>query len=134
MSWFKNLKKWQRGGLIGCATGLLFAVIILLSPQGISRPDWWELGQWLFNFHMVLFFPAILLTFMMNIFESQAGYNFILYGGSATIVVLYGGFGATVGRVQQLSNPVWKWLLTALLALLLLGFYVMHYVFYHATF
>jgi uncharacterized integral membrane protein len=32
-----------------------------------------------------------------------------------------------IGKIQQMANDHWRWLLTALLALLLLVFYVMNY-------
>jgi len=110
MRWFKNLKKWQQGGLIGSAVGLLFTSIMALSiVLGILLDSWRvsNVGSWIIELHAFLFaiFYHMLPLFLV------------------AIVVCYGGFGAIVGRVQQMANPVWKWLLTGLLALFLLFFY-----------
>ena len=122
--WFKNLKKWQKGGLIGCAVGILFAVIIILSPSKDS------LGEWITDFHYIFF---ILLHVMVYKYLGSGimydyGANIIEYGGSLTIVIFYGGLGALWGRIQQNTKFFWKWPLTVLLALFLLLFYVLHTV------
>ena len=119
--WLKNLKKWQKGGLIGCAGGVLFAVIIILSPTEDS------LGEWLTNFHEIFFVILHVITYMLS---SRVMYDYgaliVEYGGLLAIVILYGGLGAIWGKSQQINSPFWKWLITALLALFLLLFYVLH--------
>jgi len=121
VSWFKNLKKWQKGGLIGCAVGLLLAAIIILSPYG--NP----VGEWIDNFHVAIFFLAFLLSGIFQSFETGSGYV-AEYIGLAATVIFYGGLGALFGRVQQMATPIWKWLLTALLVLLLLFFYASYFI------
>ena len=122
MRWFKNLKKWQKGGLIGCAVGILLTVIILLSPHQDS------LGEWIEHFHGVFFWLSFGLALSWVGEGSRYGAVIVDYGGLAAIVIFYGVLGMLLGRVQQMTNPIWKWLLTALLALFLLGFYVMHVI------
>jgi len=111
--WFKNLKKWQKGGLIGLGVGVILAVIIILSPH--------TLGEWVANFHVV--FLLIIWTWGVGQHESSLAMAIVEYGGSAAIVIFYGGLGALFGRFQQMASPTWKWSLTALLALFLLFFY-----------
>ena len=120
--WYRSLKKWQKGGLIGCAVGVLFAVIIIISPHRDS------LGEWITDFHEIFF---VLLHVMVYKYLGSGimydyGADIIEYGGSAAIVILYGGFGALWGRIQQGTSTFWKWSLTALLAFFLLLFYVLH--------
>lgn len=120
--WFKNLKKWQKGGLIGCAVGILFAVIIILSPSKDS------LGEWITAFHEIFFLllHVMVYEYLGSGIMYDYGADIIEYGGSAAIVILYGGFGALWGRIQQGTSSFWKWLLTTLLTLFLLLFYVLH--------
>ena len=122
IKWFKNLKKWQKGGLIGCAVGLLFAVIIILSPTEDS------LGEWIAGFHEVFFiiFHVMVYKYLGSGIMYDYGADITEYGGSAAIVIFYVGLGAILGKIQQINNPFWKWPLTALLALFLLLFYVLH--------
>jgi hypothetical protein len=121
LNWFRNLKKWQKGGLIGCAVGLVIACIIILSPYSLQRL--------IESFHdMCYWLPSIIAFFFGS--ESHAAHNIIEYGGRAVIVIFYGVLGALFGRFQQIANPSRKWLLTALLALFLLGFYVIGYATY----
>jgi len=115
MSWFKNLKKWQKGGLIGCAVGLLLAGIVLLSPHQDS------LGEWIYNFHGVFF--SLIWIWGLGQSESSLATAIVEYGGSAAIVVFYGLLGMLAGRVQQIDDPIRKWVLTGLLALFLLLVY-----------
>jgi hypothetical protein len=110
MRWFKNLKKWQQGGLIGCAVGLFFACIIILSPH--------TLVEWIANFHTIFFILVAILLSGLDLSEMS-----LVSGVLAAIVIFYGVLGILVGRVQQMANPFGKWLLTALLALFLLFIY-----------
>lgn len=119
IGWYTNLKKWQKGGLIGCALGLLLAVIIILSPTKDS------LGELITDFHEVIFLTIHILLYLVDPAEQLSG-SVVAYGGSLAIVILYGGLGALWGKIQQINNPFWKWPLTALLALFLLLFYVLH--------
>ena len=130
MSWFKNLKKWQKGGLIGCAVGLFFACLMMLPlTQGID--SWtWIVRDWVANFHAIFLILSVGLSYFWGPSEtSPHAATVILYEWSAAIVVFYGVLGILTGGVQQMASPIWKWLLTALLALFLLGFYVMNYNF-----
>jgi hypothetical protein len=121
VSWFKNLKKWQKGGLIGCAVGLLLAAIIILSPYSLQRL--------IESFHEMCYLPPVIIALSWWD-ETSTGYAIVEYGGPAAIVIFYGVLGALFGRFQQITKPVWKWSLTALLALFLLGFYVIGYATY----
>jgi len=109
--WYQNLKKWQKGGLIGCAVGILFTILMIIDPSHES------LGGWILDFHSI-FFALLYLTFYSP--------KIVMCAGSVAIVIFYGGLGAILGKIQQINNPFWKWPLTALLALFLLLFYVLH--------
>jgi len=124
MRWFKNLKKWQKGGLIGCAVGLLLACILLL----ISPPSHYNsLGERIAYLHGALYILPGILTIILY---GDIGGAVLDYGGAVSIIIFYGGLGAIFGRFQQIDNPARKWLLTAVLALFLLLFYVIHFVTY----
>ena len=113
--WFKNLKKWQKGGLIGCAVGL-FLVCLAIASFFIGTPT--DLpGIVLKGILALHFFPYITCINMGS-----------LIGCAVAMVVLYGGFGAIVGRVQQVTSPFWRWLLTALLAVFLLVVYSFSFI------
>ncbi len=134
MRWFKNLKRWQKGGLIGLGVGLIFAGILLIDPiSGIPRREW-GLGEWVGNFHFAFYilsaYLVILPACLAGILSCELGGTAFECAGLAAIVICYGGLGALFGRFQQLSKPVWKWLLTGLLALFLLGLYFFGYFFW----
>ena len=118
--WYQNLKKWQKGGLIGCAVGIIFASFTIQGTGG-------GLGGWIFNFHAIFFimFHGIVTEYSSRFMADYGGYVYV-YGGSLAVVIFYGGLGAILGKIQQIHNPLWKWSLTALLALFLLLFYVSH--------
>jgi hypothetical protein len=113
--WFKNLKKWQKGGLIGCAVGLFFVCLTIVlffiaTPSDLS----WIVLKGILSLHFFLFITCI--------------YGGFWIGCVVAMVVLYGGLGAIVGRVQQVTSPFWRWLLTALLAVFLLVVYYFSFI------
>jgi len=61
--WFKNLKKWQKRGLIGCAVGLLFACLLMLTVI-LDLDSAWEriLWKWITDLHASL--HVIFVLFM----------------------------------------------------------------------
>jgi hypothetical protein len=113
--WFKNLKKWQKGGLIGCGVGLLFACL----PWIGAIPGICSVGgivaNWEMRLHMLPF-----LIFMYSMYANPIIGFFVYFGA---MVVCYGGFGAILGKTQQITNLFWRWLLTGLLTLILLLYY-----------
>lgn len=119
-NWFTNLRKWQKGGLIGCAVGIIFASFTIQGTGG-------GFAGWIFDFHAIFFimFHGIVIEYSSRFMSDYGGYIYV-YGGSLAIVIFYGGLGAIWGKIQQINNPFWKWPLTALLALFLLLFYVFH--------
>jgi hypothetical protein len=122
MRWFKSLKKWQKGALIGCGVGLIFASIMMLSLRleiCLESREAGKVGWWIVYLHAPLHIIFALFMRLPYIMADLAT--------SGAIIVCYGGFGAVVGRVQQMAKPVWKWLLTALLALFLLFIYWFNY-------
>jgi len=113
--WFRNLKKWQKGGLIGCAVGL-FLVCLAIASFFIGTPTD-LLGivlKGILSLHFFLFVTCIYMGSWI--------------GCVVAMVVLYGGFGAIVGRVQQVTSPFRRWLLTALLAVFLLVVYSFSFI------
>ena len=117
IAWYKNLKKWQKGGLIGCALGLLLACLVMLTVIILGLDSLWRciMWEWITKLHA---FPFVIFGLLMH-FPAIMSY----LAGSGAIVVCYGGFGAIVGRAQQVTNPRIRWLLTGLLALFLLFIY-----------
>ena len=112
--WYQNLKKWQKGGLIGCVLGILLAAIVIIEP-GVRSP-----GGWIIDRHIIFF-----IIFLGIAIEHNSPYMH-LCAGALVIVIFYGGLGAIEGRIQQINTPFWKWSLTALLALFLAAFYIVH--------
>ena len=74
-----------------------------------------DLGWWIIKSHAS---PYVIFSLLMRL-----PYIMPDIATSGAIVVCYGGFGAIVGRVQQVTNPRIRWLLTSLLALFLLFIY-----------
>jgi hypothetical protein len=122
VAWFRNLKKWQKGGLIGCAVGLLFASVMIIA---IFFPN--------------IFFPSLLYSdspgamivlgivslHLVPLLIALYTSSYILHIGLVVvIIVFYGVFGAIVGRVQQVASPFRRWPLTALLVIFLLFIYL----------
>jgi len=113
--WFRNLKKWQKGGLIGCAVGLfLVCLTIVLFFIGTPTDLPGIVLRWILALHFFLFIRCIYMGSWI--------------GCAVAMIVLYGGFGAIVGRVQQVTSPFWRWLLTALLAVFLLVVYSFSFI------
>jgi hypothetical protein len=125
MRWFKNLKKWQKGGIIGIAVGLIIACLLLfiLNPSDYNSP-----GERLAYLHTILYVPALFIGWIVY---GDLGGHIVDYIGAGTIVIFYGALGALFGRFQQIEKPTRKWVLTGLLALLLLLFYAAHYFIYY---
>ena len=67
---------------------------------------------------------VLVLIGMLNLVLGIALFHIESAAPVVGIIVFYcvfgGVFGAIVGRVQQVTSPFWRWLLTALLALLAL--------------
>jgi hypothetical protein len=148
MNWFRKLKRWQKGGLIGLVIGIILAFLVHylaiwtrdLFPYGSEYRIAFSyvymilggLDAWMMFSHYIL---AELLWLgsapAPSLSISQEHYIF-----ASAIVILYGGFGAIMGRVQQIIRPAWKWALTGLLIFLLLLFYALNfaaiYVVFHA--
>jgi len=129
--WFRNLKKWQKGGLIGCAVGLFLVCLTIVLFVTYIFPPRIELPPGIL--HILYALPGVWIVLrllvMLNFVIGVALQSMGSHIGSAApvvgiIVVFYcvfgGAFGAIVGRVQQVPSPFWRWLLTALLALLAL--------------
>ena len=123
--WFRNLKKWQKGGLIGCAVGLFLVCLAIVLFFTYTFPP--------SILHILCALPGAMIVLQLIVMLNFVLAIALLYGGwyieSAPLVVgiivvfycVFGGaFGAIVGRVQQVTSPFWRRLLTALLALLAL--------------
>ncbi len=111
-SWFKSLQKWKKGGLIGCAVGIVIGAL-MGSPLILDLPWTPLLQDRLLQLHFIyLLLIAIVRPEVMSRIV-----------GTVLIVVSYGGYGAIVGRVGQVDDPGERWLLTGLLVMFLLFFY-----------
>ena len=117
MRWFKNLKKWQKGGLIGLGIGVILGFFVC------------PLAVWIPYVSSVVSIPILSIHFVFtNVVwlihpgpTSAGGYEHYIMPGA--MVVLYGGLGAIAGKIQQSAKLLKKWLLTGFLALFLLLFY-----------
>jgi hypothetical protein len=123
--WFRNLKKWQKGALIGCAVGLFLvclAIILFLyfPPRVIPPPS----IPYTILYALLGATGVLVLIGILNLVLSIALFRMESVAPIVGIIVFYcvfgSVFGAVVGRVQQVASPFWRWLLTALLALLAL--------------
>jgi len=117
IGWFRNLKKWQKGGLIGCAVGVFFATLMVLALD--QYPSWPLMCEWVFRLHLLLYVILVLTI----------PYHWVYCAGAGVMIVTYGGYGAIVGRFQQVANPCVRWLLTGLSALFLLYIYWFNFKF-----
>jgi hypothetical protein len=124
MNWFRNLKKWQKGGLIGLVIG------VILGPLALYLMVWGlcphVVYTWVFYTHLLL---VISVSFINGFYNSVFGFSPTFFElkdmmSSIAILVFYGGLGAIAGLIQQSAKPFIKWPLTGLLALLLLLFYL----------
>ena len=111
--WFINLKKWQKGGLIGCAVGVVFATLMVLALD--QYPSGPLMCEWVLRLHLLLY---VILVFTIPYHSI-----WVYCAGAGVMIVAYGGYGAIVGRFQQVANPRIRWLLTGLSALFLLYIY-----------
>ena len=117
--WFINLKKWQKGGLIGCSVGVIFAILININP-GHEVP-----GEWVVRSHLILGLPWFVFFYS----ETEPLAVILMHGAMGlTVIIFYSVLGIISGKIQQAVNPFWKWPLTALLAIFLLVFYIIHFI------
>ena len=93
--WLGNLKKWQTGGLIGCAVGVIIAVLIVL---GVHH---YQMGvlpwDWVLRFHSL---PAVLFNTILPL----RPYILADLAAAVSIIIVYGGYGVIVGKFQQLDT------------------------------
>jgi hypothetical protein len=114
MRWFKSLKKWQKGGLIGLVVGFLIGCLLVVSliiATQLNSGEAGNVGQSIVYLHDSLY---------------------LICGGiipilAVAIVAIYGGFGALMGAIQHMANPFRRWGLTGLLALFLPFIYWFNY-------
>jgi len=118
-SWFKRLKKWQKGALIGCGVGLIFASLLMYTEIAGYSYGKWILWKEISEFHGSLFVIFQMILDLRGMIDD--------YAISAAMIVCYGGFGAIVGRTQQVTDPYKRWFLTGLLALFLLFIYLFNF-------
>ena len=114
MRWFTNLKKWQKGCLLGCATGIVFAALTVLGVQQYQMGSLpWD---WVLRFHSS---PASIFDTILPL----RPYILAYMTTAISIVVVYGVYGAIVGRFQQVASPPIRWLLSGFAVLFLLFIY-----------
>lgn len=133
IKWFKNLKGWQKGGLIGLVIGIVFAVLLILNQNHSSGRSPIVLVYYL---HFIPF--VISDTILTNIDQIKDTRLYITYIvnptaaflciGLGITVIGYTVFGAVVGRVQQVANNRKRWLITSFLALLLFALYLLNFL------
>ena len=112
--WFTNFKNWQKGCLIGCATGVVFAVLTVIGVQQyqMGALSW----DWVLRFHSS---PAVIFDMILPL----RPYILADTATAVCIVVVYGVYGAIVGRFQQVASTPIRWLLTAFAVIFLLFIY-----------
>jgi hypothetical protein len=53
--WFRKLKRWQKGGLIGCIIGFIFAVFLIISLiNALDSTFTYKVGMGITRLHMLL--------------------------------------------------------------------------------
>lgn len=99
MGWFISLEKWQRGGVIGCAIGLLIACftgLLLTLGTNLDLHEANNAWEWIIRLHAFLY-----LVFVTSIdIDSEVILHWLTSGA---IIACYGGFGAIIGRTQQVA-------------------------------
>jgi hypothetical protein len=115
--WLKNLKKWQKGALIGCAVGLIIVCLIAYAWQDSGLVS-----------YIIKLFALLLHYWLAWPFSWLWDHGYIGYVTSwallcAILVIFYGWLGAIAGRIQQMSNHTLRWGLSGLLVLFLIVFY-----------
>ena len=112
--WFTSLRKWQKGCLTGCIAGIILAVLTVL---GLHR---YQMGampwDWVLRFHSS---PAVIFDMILPL----RPYILADMATAVCIVVVYGVYGAIVGRFQQVASTPIRWLLTAFAVIFLLFIY-----------
>jgi hypothetical protein len=120
MKWFKNLKKWQKGSLIGLAIGVILG--FFMSPLAAWIPYAPRVFMLIRATH---FIPAYLLSFgfLKPTFFFNSYYNYQFYLFLGPIIVFYGGLGAIVGLIQRSGKLLEKFLIAVVLVTFLILFY-----------
>ena len=119
MRWLKNLKKWQKGALIGCAVGLIIVCLTAYYAWQDSGFVGYIIQLWVLLLHYLLAWP---FSWLWN--HGYIGHTTSLALLGAILVIFYTGLGAIAGRIQQMSNHTRRCGLIGLLGLFLIGFYV----------
>jgi hypothetical protein len=120
MNWFRNLKKWQKGGIIGLFIGaLLWLCAFPLAYWILDKP---------FVSYIIIathFIPAYYLSFgfLHSSFPFNTYYDYQFYLLLGPIMVFYGGVGAIVGLLQRTGDLLEKFLIAFILVLFLALFY-----------
>jgi len=117
MKWFKNLKRWQKGGLIGLVIGVILGLYVF-PFAGLIR----YAAVFSIMIRAIHFIPAYVLWFghlepdpFMSI---HSNYQYL-----GPIIVFYGGLGAIVGLIQRSGKLLEKFLIAIVLILFLILFY-----------
>ncbi len=94
--WFKNLKKWQKGGLIGFALGVILSLLLFTEDILIIG----ALGRIVLLFHI-----GFLLVFrIINIYFLSSS-AFFLPLLIFALILFYTVLGTIWGLIQQINNP-----------------------------
>jgi hypothetical protein len=125
MKWFKNLKKWQKGSLIGLVIGVILGFFV--SPL----VSWIPLAPLIsYLIRVTHFIPAYFLSFgFLNptfFLNSYYDYQFYLFLGP--IIIFYGGLGAVVGAIQRSGTILEKFLIAFIVILFLILFYFANFM------
>ena len=112
--WFTNLRKWQKGYLIGCITGIVLAVLAVLGLHQYQMGT--TLSDWVLRLHSS---PAVIFDTILPL----RPYIVADLATAGSIVVIYGVYGDIVGRFQQVTSTPIRWLLTAFAVIFLLFIY-----------
>ena len=108
-----NLKKWQKGGVIGFAIGIIIACFLILSTTFNLGESVWK---WLLYLNASLYVICKDITFI--------NLKWFYYGLSGIMIIIYTAFGIIIGKVQQVNRPLTRRLLSVLIALVLIIYFV----------
>ena len=119
LKWFKNLKKWQKGALIGLIIGIILGLLVSPLGQRISFDS---------RFSLYLLVPHFCFWYIADWFHSGNTYypqSYNLYNFIVPIVIMifYCGVGAAWGGILQINNRLKGSYFLALLIVFVLLFY-----------
>ncbi len=96
IEWFKNLKKWQKGGLFGFTLGVILSLLLFTEDILIIG----ALGRIVLLFHI-----GFLLVFRITNIYFLSSSSVFLPMLIFALILFYTVLGTIWGLIQQINNP-----------------------------